>query len=497
MIGDLQRFAYDFGLLYHEAMRLAMPPISLKQAALYLAFVSLFGALIFFATYRLTESPPVWYDEGIYTQNALNVFLRGASQTQVAPETYESAWSTSGGFSFIGPISISYALFGPSVLSGRAVMAIFIVLSALGAVALLYRLWGIRAALLGLAMLVTFPVLYGQGKNVIGEVPGLMYLLFFLCTVAHIEKKKFDVSIAVYGAAGLLAGLCAVTKPLYLALPAAAALVLLWRYKAIPWQMSAILAVLLGGLLPLGIHLVLHLQGASLATIVAHYANPYDIGGSSLVVTIGSNIARFVTEVSPAYCALLVGAWGLTAAWRLYRGIEVSLAERIALVFTILILLAYVRTVGWYRYFFAANVLAVIFLPGALLQLGWRKVAYGVVAILIGIQVYQLFFTSWVSEHYDNTKTAQLENYFAGIPQEKSIAFMNVPELVLFGYKHPYYQYLPEAPAIVRGAHVPSVVGGGVPDIVAIRGADHELYAPYLKNYSLQDDFAGYNFFTR
>src|SRR3989338_8973430 len=124
----------DFGLLYHEAMRLAIPVF----------FVALFAVVIFFATYKLTESPPVWYDEGIYTQGALGLALRGTTMTQVAPDTYESAWSTSGGFSFLYPVALSYRIFGPSVLAGRAVMVGFIFLLACAVTALLYILWGTR-----------------------------------------------------------------------------------------------------------------------------------------------------------------------------------------------------------------------------------------------------------------------------------------------------------------------------------------------------------------
>jgi hypothetical protein len=34
---------------------------------------------------------------------------------------------------------------------------------------------------------VTFPVLYGNGKNVLGEVPGLVFLFIFLASVFEIE----------------------------------------------------------------------------------------------------------------------------------------------------------------------------------------------------------------------------------------------------------------------------------------------------------------------
>ena len=95
-----------------------------------------FGLILFFALEHLTETPPLWYDEGMYTENALTIAAHGRSAIQTAPGEFASAWSVSGGFPFLYPIALSYLLADPSVLSGRLVMVFFMLLLALGGAAL-------------------------------------------------------------------------------------------------------------------------------------------------------------------------------------------------------------------------------------------------------------------------------------------------------------------------------------------------------------------------
>ena len=466
------------------------------RLAIISAFVSLFIITLFFASHHLTESPPLWYDEGIYTQDALNVATYGASLIQTAPGHFESAWSSSGGFPFVYPIALSYKLFGVSVESGRAVMVVFMLLFVAAATFLVYTLFGTRSALWTLALLATFPVLYGNGKTVIGEIPGLLYLATFLIVVAHIEKKQFKVSVPFFFLAGLIAGLCVVTKPLFLVLPVAVIAALIWQRNQIPWRMNIVIAAVLGGVVPLAVHLLMHLNGASLATIIGYYANPYGIAGGSLVSTILGNVLRFMRESSPAYCALVYAVWCASVVWRVYRKRPVSLVEKIALIFALFVFVAYVRTAGWYRYFFTANVLALMFFPAALSSFGLRRCAIVIMVALILMQSYQLLFTSFVAQYDTSHRTAQIREQFAGVSATSTLFFLDVPELALFAEKRPYYQYLKETAPFVYGEDQLPRIAKGIPDVVIVRSSDAALYTDLLVHYATTSD-TGYAFFYK
>lgn len=478
--------------MFFEAVRFA------KDAPLLTAAFAVFFALAaFFSLENLTETPPLWYDEGMYTQNALSIAGEGRSAIQTAPGEFESAWSVSGGFPFLYPIALSYALAGSSVLAGRLVMVLFILSLAAAGGALLYRLWGKEAALAGLALLATFPVLYGNGKTVIGEVPGLLYLVLFLLSLVYIERKRFACPLGVFFGAGVLAGLAAVAKPLFLLLPAAIVLVGLLQVRRIPWRPGWVFAAALGGLLPIVAHLLTHISGTPLSEMFSYYANPYAIEGGAVLATVADNALSFFREAGPAYCALLVAVWGGSVVWRRAKGGTVHLAEYVALAFSLLVLLMYVRTAGWYRYFFTANVLALLFAPASLFALSWRRAGILLVTALVVLQGYQLLFDSWVAEHRNSTNTAALEERFARIPQAASLFFLDVPELVIMGSEHPYYQFLTQAPGRPIGEKGLVRLSRGEAGIVVMRAEQQEKYSLYLERYEGEGAVAGYLFLQK
>jgi 4-amino-4-deoxy-L-arabinose transferase-like glycosyltransferase len=75
-----------------------------------------------------------------------------------------------------------------------------------------------------LGLVATFAPLYGNGKNVLGEVPGLLFVLLFLLCVRYIESGKSTERLFLF--AGLMLGLAVVTKPIFLLLLPVVGLVL-------------------------------------------------------------------------------------------------------------------------------------------------------------------------------------------------------------------------------------------------------------------------------
>ena len=84
-----------------------------------MATILVFAGALFCATYRLTESPSVWYDEGIYIQSATNAIQHGKVGFQFSPGTITHISRVSVGYPLIYPLAIWFKIFGVSVLSAR------------------------------------------------------------------------------------------------------------------------------------------------------------------------------------------------------------------------------------------------------------------------------------------------------------------------------------------------------------------------------------------
>lgn len=482
-----------------------MPPSFFKTHYTWFLVGVLFTALFFFATYKLAETPPLWYDEGIYTQTAVNAFEHnGHPVLQTSPETFESAWHSNGGFSFIYPIALSYKLFGTGVLQGRGMMALFIFLFVVSVFIFIRRLYGINTALWSLLLLVTFPPLYGTGKSVLGEVPGLFYSTLFLLLLAHIEREQFRSSPHVFFLAGISVGLAAIAKPIFLLLPIAVVIVGTLRWRLLSWPTRWIVPATLGGIIPLILHLFLHLHDAPLAVLTHFYANPYGI--SNLHSMIFENVVRFFREPVPFYTLTLFIVWSSSCAWKIFRRIEISLAERIAFCFSALILLAYLRTAGWYRYFFITEILALVFLPSSLATLSsttipewyvrlraWApKATLVCVGILSLVQLHSLLFNSWIANHNANSVTSTFTRAFTSISPTASVLFLDVPELVVLFPSHNYYQFLAPAPGFTVGDTSLDLLTKKIPDVVIVHENKEATYAPFLTSYRATSNDNGY-----
>lgn len=459
--------------------------------------LALFVAALFSATYKLTESPPTWYDEGYYNQVAENLALTGEQQIQIAPGTYVSSAYVTGGYPFLFPVSQSFKVFGIGLLQARAVMVVFIMLF-LGAAFLVARsLFGLRAALLSLALLVSFPVLYGNGKNVLGEVPGLFYFMGFLWFTHRIEKEEFK-GIGNYIFAGIFAGFCVATKPLFLLIGGALVLAFIFSRRRIKFYLGNISAAFAAFLLPVALWFFMQFSGHDSPQAVLHYyANPYNIANISGMMF--ANFLRFFTEMSPAYFIILFAVWAgsFVLRWRKFGRQSISFVESVSFFFALLVSLAYLRTAGWYRYFFPANIMALIFLPQAIFVTGKsifarfyatkeRLICGGMVAavlLLVLFQAYQLGFRSWVAEHYGSTRTEKLAEYFKEYPRDKTLFVYNVPEIVVFLPTTNYYQFLKPTDTISLGQEGLGIIAKGVPDGIVLAAAEFDKHPL---------DFAGY-----
>jgi 4-amino-4-deoxy-L-arabinose transferase-like glycosyltransferase len=450
---------------------------------MFLVAIAVIG-LVIASTYRLNESPGIWEDEGYYTQAAMNLAQYGRQELQVAPGEYVSTAHVTVGYPLLYPVSVAYRLFGVGVTQGRAVMVLFILGFAVLSYVLIRKLFGSWYAAWTLLLLASFPMLYGDGKSVLGEVPGLFYLVLTLISLLYLERSRYR-SLFWYALTGLAAGLCAATKPIFLLLLGALCLTLIirWRRVTLEWK-----GVLLGAVtLALPLLLWIHMQfGASdmAGTALSYYSNPYGI--TNLAGNALANFLEFFTQTTPIYTTLIVLAWGCALYLR-RKAAEISSAELAGFIFCLLILLAYLRLEDFYRYFFPATMVAILFFPLAcstifawlqkhlvfLRDLEW--LLYAALALLILAQAYQTAFSSYAAQYYDSTRTSDAAAALTALPTGASVFFYNVPEVVILFHSNNYYQYLEPSAGSIIGADQLAALQDGTPDFVVI-GPD--VYSP-------------------
>lgn len=407
--------------------------------------------------YKLTESPAIWYDEGLYMQTAMNLAGHGREALQIAPGTLISASGITVGFPLLAPVAFSFLMFGTSVLAARAVMVLFLLALALAGYVLIRRLTTPLIASLSLLLLVSSPLLYGNGKSVLGEVPGVFFFLLSLLAVHALERSQFR-SKGAWVLAGMFAGLSFATKPVF-ALGAIALtltyLILLFARKA-HFDLQGLLLGIAGFLAPALVWIATQFgPGDSVASVLGFYSNPYEASNVGLLVL--QNLLRFVTEFQPVYTLLAVLVWGAWLALRARRALPPA-AELSAFAFCVLILVAYTRLDGWYRYLFPAEVIAFLFIPPSLAGLyaalsrrvslltkfSWAP--FAAIALLALVQLSQVAHGSYVASYYGSHRTRDLQEALAQLPEGATLFFYDVPELVVFSDTHPYYQYVEPHP---------------------------------------------------
>jgi hypothetical protein len=178
------------------------------------------------ATWNFTASPQPWYDEGVNLQAAANL-ARGIGYGLLyddagALHPFDVQLTT--GPTVIGPVALSFALFGVGLPEGRVVMLVYALLAALGLYHAGRRLYGPQVGLVAVLLLCAADEAGpASTRDVVGEVAGFAYFAWGVCLLASAEA---DSQFTSYASAGLLLGLAVVTKAQFgLVLPA---LVVAW-----------------------------------------------------------------------------------------------------------------------------------------------------------------------------------------------------------------------------------------------------------------------------
>jgi hypothetical protein len=192
--------------------------------------------LVFLATYHLTSYPATWFDEGSHL-HVPKMLVQHGVYADFSSEGYRYYGPTVGlGPTVMLPIAAAFELFGIGLAQARAVMVLYLFASIAMFYLLARSLGGQRIALVATALLVTSRgvALIDNGRQVLGEVPGLFFLAAgFLVWFTAWEQPRWAKLIL----AGVLMGLSAVTKDQYL-LILAPTLILAWLLNLFYYKTS-------------------------------------------------------------------------------------------------------------------------------------------------------------------------------------------------------------------------------------------------------------------
>mgnify|MGYP001600988626 CR=1 FL=1 len=421
----------------------------------------IFGA--FFATYKLTESPPVWYDEGWYYQSAANLADIGIFGLQLSPGNivHISLYQTVS-YPFIYPLALWLKTFGINILSGRSLMVIMIMVTLLVSYLLSKRLFGNTVAVGTLALLSTFAPLYGNGKSILGEVPGLLYfvlaLLFFNLAKSETSKKVFWIILT-----GIFAGLCVATKPFFVLILPAFFVGVFLEWKRGSFSKRQVFYGILALLVPIIAWIFIQFNpGDSILDVITYYANPYAYSNpyyeTNIFAVTLSSIMNLFKNASTFYTIIILSIWSFALFIKRRFQEQVSSEEIISFIFSVIVMLSYLRIGSIFRYFFPAQLIILIFLPSALFTVfnfmaqkligseqRLRRIiknSASIISIIVfaSIGLYQLVFNSWVAEAYTSHKTAFWQDYFSHIRTTTSVFFYDTPEVTPFINHRNYYQ---------------------------------------------------------
>ncbi len=482
---------YSLGMFSKESFWLRFTKYAISSVSLILAF----AFLLYFSLNKLIETPPTWMDEGIIIETARNIASHGSPSIRISPTELVSGGYVTTSYPVTYPISILFKKYGVNIYSARIVMVIYLLLFAISSLLLTIKV-GEKSKysyILSLLLIVSFAPLYGHGKNVLGEVPGMFYLFIsiilisFLSDILNRTDIRIRYKILLNILTGVFIGLTVVTKPIFILLIPSIVLGLIVylfarhkyskmfevRYLALKNSLYLYLVSgLLSVFLPIYIWFKHQFNGESLSFILSVYANPHK---NAIFESIISNSLRFFTEYQPSYMLILFSVFSLAIIVKFKKYKELNLANIILWFFSGLILLAYVRTPGYYRYFFEAQIVCLTLLPGNIIflfnQINPKLKKFGilVVLLLLAIHIRQLFYGSWINQYKDSKRSEILIKELSDTPSSSEVFIYQAPEVATFIPNENYSQYIEITKDIIQGTSSLQRLEKGIPDIVVTK----------------------------
>jgi hypothetical protein len=473
------------------------------------------------ALVNLPYMPRTWFDEGSHLHVPKTLIQYGV-YADISAEGFRYYGPTVGvGPTVMLPIALVFNVFGIGLVQGRVVIVAYLLLALISYLALGRRLYGSTVTLLGATFLLASRTLGREGlveygRQVLGEVPGLAFLLLgALAWVIALQtigdRGRWRHRHTLFGAlAGLGFGLALVTKNQFaLIMPPTLVVVALldWiYYRAGTWRLRLIPPVV--AVACFGIWMLAQLLFLGPGNFVENLElTRRAAGGAIFVFDIHATLRAGVYLLRPdLYGGLLIPALAF-AVYRARRRDAHGLAEALIVTLVIVWLAWYVgASLGWPRYAFPAVAFGALLVARMVTELvGWlwqggttlkRSLAYGVViycaiaiAIPLGITTRNLFTP--------DTTAQQFAAYLKAVVPQDTLVETWEPELgVLTEHRYHYppielldkavrHTWLGGPPIVYDGlsAAPPYVAIGNLGDVTGIYYLSGDLDRYYVQVY--------------
>lgn len=353
----------------------------------------LVGVVAFLAFTNLPYAPRTWFDEGSHLHVPKTIVQHGV-YADISSEGYRYYGPTVGvGPTVMLPIALMFKLFGVGLLQGRLVIVAYLLIALLACYLIARRLHGTVVGMLALTLLLGSRTLRYEGvieygRQVLGEVPGLAYLLLGL--LAWILAVQHEQHLRERGGLGrdlvpvsrsnwliLLAGmgfgLALVTKNQFvLIVPPALLMVGLldWLYyRVCSWRLRIVPLVIACGCF--GLWTLAQLQFLGPGSFWQNMQQTRQAaGGAIFVFDMRATLRAGYYVLRPdLYGGLLLPALGY-AIWRVRQRNARGLAEMLVVALIGIWLVWFVgASLGWPRYAFPAVALSALTIARMLVDL--------------------------------------------------------------------------------------------------------------------------------
>jgi 4-amino-4-deoxy-L-arabinose transferase-like glycosyltransferase len=362
-----------------KAQTVAPARARISQRGLERAWLAaLIAVALFLALVNLPYAPRTWFDEGSHLHVPKTLVQHGV-YADISSEGYRYYGPTVGvGPTVMLPIALVFKLFGVGLLQGRLVIVAYLFVALAAFYAIGRRMHGSLVALLALTLLLasrtfSYDGLIEYGRQVLGEIPGLAFLLLgtlaWLAALMKVGGQRGSFVVL----SGLGFGMALVTKNQFvLIIPPALLLIGLldWRYyRAGSWGLR--LVPLIIACTCFGIWTLAQFQFLGPGSFIENMRQTRQAaGGAIFVFDMRATLRAGYYLLRPdLYGGLLISSLAY-AAWRARQRDARGLAEALIVLIVGLWLVWYVgASLGWPRYAFPAVAFGALVVARALADL--------------------------------------------------------------------------------------------------------------------------------
>ncbi len=331
------------------------------------------GALValaaFLALINLPYAPATWFDDGSHL-HVPKTLVRHGVYADISSEGFRYFGPTIGvGPTVMLPIAGAFQLAGVGLLQARLVIVAYLALALVALFMLARRLYGFQVALLALLLALAsrtlrFEGMVEYGRQVLGEVPGMAFLLggllaYAVGTTRPAQSRRYALL------AGLAFGLALVTKNQFMLIvpPTLVLLALLdWAYyRAGNWWLRLAPPIIALGCFGAWTLIMLTFFGPD--GFAANLAKTRQAAGGAIFVFDFEATRRAVVYLVQVYGGLLIPGL-LYSLWRSRVRTPQALAALAPSLMATLWLIWFVTSLGWARYAFPAVILGSMAVAG-------------------------------------------------------------------------------------------------------------------------------------